>query len=69
MRAHPPGAPAVQVFSFVFGDGDPNDGLDEVRWKAVRPKGPVPTHRACLGYNCWQEWVRAVRPEPHGIVA
>jgi hypothetical protein len=24
-----------QVFSFVFGDGDPNDGLEEKRWKMV----------------------------------
>jgi len=26
-----------QVFSFVFGDGDPNDGLEEKRWKMVFP--------------------------------
>ncbi|AQK71512.1 hypothetical protein Zm00014a_044669 [Zea mays] len=25
------------VFSFVFGDGDPNDGLEEKRWKMVFP--------------------------------
>lgn len=25
----------MQVFSFVFGDGDPNDGLEEKRWKMV----------------------------------
>lgn len=24
-----------QVFSFVFGDGDPNQGLEEERWKLV----------------------------------
>jgi len=24
-----------QVFSFVFGDGDPNDGLEEKRWKMI----------------------------------
>lgn len=23
------------VFSFVFGDGDPNEGLEEVRWRAI----------------------------------
>jgi len=26
-----------QVFSFVFGDGDPNDGLEEKLWKMVFP--------------------------------
>lgn len=24
-----------QVFSFVFGDGDPNQGIEEERWKLV----------------------------------
>lgn len=24
-----------QVFSFVFGDGDPNQGIEEARWKLV----------------------------------
>jgi len=28
--------PTVQVFSFVFGDGDPNEGLEDLRWKSVR---------------------------------
>lgn len=35
-----------QVFSFVFGDGDPNQGLEEERWKLVilSPEfsGPLP---------------------------
>lgn len=25
----------LQVFSFVFGDGDPNEGIEEERWKLV----------------------------------
>lgn len=24
-----------QIFSFVFGDGDPNQGIEEERWKLV----------------------------------
>jgi hypothetical protein len=24
------------IFSFVFGDGDPNDGLEDKRWKMVK---------------------------------
>lgn len=27
--------PSCQVFSFVFGDGDPNAGRDEYRWKEI----------------------------------
>lgn len=26
---------SYQVFSFVFGDGDPNQGIEEERWKLV----------------------------------
>lgn len=26
---------ALQTFSFVFGDGDPNQGIEEERWKLV----------------------------------
>lgn len=25
----------LKVFSFVFGDGDPNQGIEEERWKLV----------------------------------
>lgn len=28
-------ANVLQVFSFVFGDGDPNQGIEEERWKLV----------------------------------
>lgn len=29
------GMSMMQVFSFVFGDGDPNQGIEEERWKLV----------------------------------
>lgn len=28
-------ADVFQIFSFVFGDGDPNQGIEEERWKLV----------------------------------
>lgn len=35
------------IFSFVFGDGDPNEGFDSARWSQVRTAGE--------GFGVWAE--------------